>query len=395
MKTKSLVHLSGLLLLCLFATPSHSAIFSVRPLGDLVAEADLVAVGEIVEIHRGRGGNNSSYILFIADELLKGEPISGPLSMRVEGLDSASEIGAEAMAQIERGFIGKRSLIFATITGDGSLSLLPFVQYSGTDARSGDFMSSLTNYVLTTDQAASQPLLEFQPGDDEFTKTVKELATIVAYSGETFAQHLLMPLAWDRAAGDVAEVAFEAMRASNKTTGIVKGTTGLMALGGVAGARALSEAWEQSETRELIAAQLGFLEDNYRSTDPEGIAILSKWLSPDTSPDLRAAAAGALARIHTAAATVELGDAFLSTSDFQVQWRAVGGLAMFANSVPIGGGGPDGESSRFSTAETMQNSAYDEEYTRARPNLINFWKNWWVTNQQAIHELAAETTQAP
>ncbi|MDA1315788.1 MAG: HEAT repeat domain-containing protein, partial [Acidobacteria bacterium] len=129
------------------------------------------------------------------------------------------------------------------------------------------------------------------------------------------------------------------------------------------------------------------LERVYASTDPKGVEILARWLQPGSPDHVRAAAAAALSRIHTPSAVMVLGPA-LRDPDFQVRWRAIGGLANFANNIPIGGVGPSADPWPFRTDDTMRYLVNSEEIRDKEDFYLDFWRAWWSENQGAVQALA-------
>ncbi len=98
---------------------------------------------------------------------------------------------------------------------------------------------------------------------------------------------------------------------------------------------------------------------------------------------LRAAAAGALARIHDREALPHLAR-LLDDHDPEIRAYAVGGLAMFANNVPIGQHHPAPGDWPFRTSATMDRSTMSPGAIARDPaKYIGFWKDWWRDNQAA------------
>jgi hypothetical protein len=66
---------------------------------------------------------------------------------------------------------------------------------------------------------------------------------------------------------------------------------------------------------------------------------------------------------------------------------------MFANNVPIAGGGPAPGEWPFRSDDTFRYSAYSEEYVAEHHEFIDFWRKWWAENEAAVEALVAESTR--
>jgi len=115
----------------------------------------------------------------------------------------------------------------------------------------------------------------------------------------------------------------------------------------------------------------------YVNTAPQTIQTLGQ-IAADTSvgADLRTAAAGALVRMHPQQSLPYLAQ-LLSDKDGTLRTMAVGGLAMFANNVPIGSHGPAAGPWPYRTDDTIAHSGFAEAN-------VSFWQNWWQQNQSAL-----------
>lgn len=95
----------------------------------------------------------------------------------------------------------------------------------------------------------------------------------------------------------------------------------------------------------------------------------------------RVEAAASLFVIHTAEAVRELAP-LLDEDHPELVARAVGGLACFANNVPIGGFQPAAGEAPYRTAETIKHSVMSEDaIKRDRAYYVGFWKEWWDKNK--------------
>ncbi len=63
----------------------------------------------------------------------------------------------------------------------------------------------------------------------------------------------------------------------------------------------------------------------------------------------------------------------------------VGGLAMFANNVPIGSHHPSAGDWKYRTPETMANSVMSADViARDQTRYVGFWKTWWLANRTEL-----------
>jgi hypothetical protein len=119
----------------------------------------------------------------------------------------------------------------------------------------------------------------------------------------------------------------------------------------------------------------------FRTPDPEAVASLGRMASGKGSPKLKAAAAAALAAIHSADAVPWLGS-LLSDPQQQVQIYGAQGLSFFAN----GAGIPTSETTKqlthlnqrqptsYRTAETDRHIG---PVTGQPEPFLDFWRGWW------------------
>lgn len=115
----------------------------------------------------------------------------------------------------------------------------------------------------------------------------------------------------------------------------------------------------------------------YLNTSPQAIQALGQAATDgSTGADLRAAAAGALSRMHTQQTLPYLAT-LLSDQDSTIRTMAAGGMASFANNVPIGSHEPATGPWPYRTDDTIAHSAF---------NLANvsFWRTWWQQNQNKL-----------
>ncbi len=133
--------------------------------------------------------------------------------------------------------------------------------------------------------------------------------------------------------------------------------------------------WEQ------LVERLRF---DFTNPDPAAVAILGRLTTSAENAGLRTAGASALARIHTRAALPHLAR-LLDQPELTLKTLGVGGLAMFANNVPIGSHHPAPGDWSYRTDETIAHSAMSESVISAREAYyVGFWKNWWLQNRDKL-----------
>jgi hypothetical protein len=122
-----------------------------------------------------------------------------------------------------------------------------------------------------------------------------------------------------------------------------------------------------------------------RSTDAGTVALLGQMaVNGSSAAGLRAAAATALAWIHTQQAVPYLAQ-LLNDPSVTLQAAAVGGLAGFANNVPVGAHEPAAGAWAYRTDDTIAHSVFSEAAITARPTYyLSFWQVWWQTNRAAL-----------
>ncbi|MBM3737831.1 MAG: hypothetical protein FJW39_18780 [Acidobacteria bacterium] len=119
----------------------------------------------------------------------------------------------------------------------------------------------------------------------------------------------------------------------------------------------------------------------YFPNTPGGAAILGQFASTPGDPQLRRAAAIAMARLHSRECLPHLAR-LMDDPDAELRALGVGGLAMFANNIQPGRNHPAPEPWPFRTDATMAHSAMSPEVIGRDPaKYLGFWKQWWRDNQ--------------
>ena len=126
------------------------------------------------------------------------------------------------------------------------------------------------------------------------------------------------------------------------------------------------------------------LKTEFTNPDPAAVAILGRLAASAENGGLRTAGAAAPARAHTRAALPHLAR-LLDQPELTLKTLGAGGLAMFANNVPIGSHHPAPGDWPYRTDETTAHSAMSENVISAREAYyVGFWKSWWLQNRDKL-----------
>jgi hypothetical protein len=175
---------------------------------------------------------------------------------------------------------------------------------------------------------------------------------------------------------------------------IILGISGLIRAGNIS---ALFTAYQQlagESKRPEYGVLLWSIREAFRRVDPSSVAALGQIATASGNPNLqfRQAAAHALAAIHTREALPYLA-MLLDDADQTLRAEGVGGLAAFANGLPV------------QTSANLQNlgylqfpaqAPYQTPETKAHFSLgvqtiskdeasyLAFWKSWWAANRASL-----------
>jgi len=172
--------------------------------------------------------------------------------------------------------------------------------------------------------------------------------------------------------------AFTRFRTASKPSLALIGLRGRVQMGD---SSAISTAQQRHKALSSSSGWRALLEEirvHYLNTSAQAIQSLGQIVTdPGTGMDLRLAAAGALARMHTRRSLPYLA-ALLDDRDSKLRTMAVGGLARFANNVPIGSHEPAPGPWPYRTDDTITHSAIDEARIEAPgSDYLSFWRSWW------------------
>jgi len=365
---KILRYVSTLAVVLLTSTPGFAGLVAYSSFQDLMSSADVVVAGLLGQVEQATD-STTGHLVVIAPQYLKGTAQSGSLRIEFQNVRWSETTD----------LIGARTLLFLSRKGDGTMQLVPRVAGSSVFLR---------ETIVAAASAAPPRLLEEDSRDTPMQKVIKEVASIQADAPDQMVMAIFTSLGKNIFYRDDVIEAFEAIRDFPGSRGRLRASRGIVALGSMQGALQL----DTSLTRDGSASpeSLIELEEAYASDDPVGIATLTKWLAPSFDSRVRASAAGALARVHTAQAVLALGP-LLNDGDYQLRWRAIGGLSMFANNVPIGGAGPAPGFWPFASEQTFLHSVFDEDVVaKNEEKYLRFWRQWWEENSDAIAKFAVE-----
>jgi hypothetical protein len=216
-----------------------------------------------------------------------------------------------------------------------------------------------------------------------------KVASEISAAIEGGAQHELWTGSLDQLNSPVIQILYRRMSALSSPPKKIFGLAGLIRSGD---ADALTSAIESLPALSGNTTERGMLlqsiRNEFRASDAKSVATLGQAAVNSTLPsDLREVAAFALRGIHTKDALPYLAS-LLNDPDPQLQAEAVGGLASFANGLPIqtSGGVPS-----LSFLQMPAHAPYKTEETVAHFAMgpaaiaqLSFWKSWWTQNRTML-----------
>jgi hypothetical protein len=198
----------------------------------------------------------------------------------------------------------------------------------------------------------------------------------------------------DVLASPISNILYRRMAASGSLQSKILGLSGLIREGN---STALESAFSaarsfQDHPREMNVL-ISSIQGDFRAADPASVAILGRVTAfTNGSLAFRLAAAHALASIHTQAALPYLA-ALLDDANGGMRAEAVGGLASFANGLPIQTPSDVPSlrytqlpaSSPYMTSATVENLVMGEQtISRNEAKYLSFWKAWWQQNRSGL-----------
>ena len=186
----------------------------------------------------------------------------------------------------------------------------------------------------------------------------------------------------------VLVAAFRAFQMSTDQEVAAVGHAGAIATGD---ASSIGSIYRNAKTLSTARRWGSVLSEMRQFSDPantSAIAALETIVSDQsTRPPLREAAAISLGKMHTRQSLPYLA-ALLSEPSLTLRVAAVGGLALFANNVPVGSYTPAAGPSPYRDDQTIAHSAWDEAIVRRDGSYTTFWQTWWLVHRT---ELTATT----
>ena len=193
----------------------------------------------------------------------------------------------------------------------------------------------------------------------------------------------------DQLDSPVIQVLYRRLAASSSIQQKILGLSGLIRSGNTS---ALNSAIEAAPELSSSSVERGILllsiHDGFRASDANSVVILGQAaVNTSLSLDFRQSAAHALRGIHTKDALPYLAS-LLDDPDIDLQAEAVGGLASFANGLPIQttAGVPSlsylqlPDRAPYKTEDTVAHFALGDASIR----YLSYWKTWWSENRTAL-----------
>lgn len=354
----------ALLLTLAFSTQLLAAPREVRTLTELVGHSDLIVSGEVIDVEVA--GNVVSLRL-LPRRLLKGELDTQTVhAYVVTNPGTLSDTARDALR-------GKFALLFLNYDREQERWRL-----------NSDGHILLPHHMIL---AAEDPgkLMEEESAGTPLQRVIMEVASFYAKGPSHSALTLLIPLSWQRVEPELTESVFRAFLSSEIPEVQETGLSGLANVGSPAAVMAISERMS-ALSKPRVEALLAMLARSYTAVGDDALNLLIGWLGTDRV-EFRSGAAGVLARLRHPVAVVALGRA-LFDSEFEVRWRAIGGLAVFANNIDIASGVPEGNSWKWRTDDTMKHSVFDRQLVQTNESLyLGFWRGWWTEHEQQVTSL--------
>lgn len=331
---------------------------SVGSIPALVERSALVFVGTIVQQHASA---SSLSVTIVTDRMIKGS---------LQGQATVSVV-FPSLRDRSINPIGLHGIFFARTSPSGA-------EWEIVSPMGGGETVLDMFYSLSKSQMAPAS----SPDDSSTDRVIRELAAAFERRESRLGPPIDlvgMVRAWPTVAARA-----EAARLSTSSDPIVHAIA-LKAGISIGDVSALQRATSERSTtaKSQFSDLMDYVKRYYRSPDPLGVKVLGQLLVDGDSQD-QISAASALAHIHTNVALQYLAP-LLDSADPVLRSCAVGGLALFANNVPIGENHPAPGEWKYRTNETMQNSAMDADVIKNNSGIITFWKAWWQQNRFSLN----------
>ncbi|MGA3261417.1 MAG: hypothetical protein ABSE35_21250 [Bryobacteraceae bacterium] len=269
----------------------------------------------------------------------------------------------------------------------GAWTLLPVTD--------GAIELSMTFFPASTDPILS--VYAYDPSASLSDKIASEIsAAIEGANGAYIPQFNDLQLgSLDALQSPVIQLLYQRLSTSTLVRQRAQGLSGLIRAG--AGA-ALANATQAESTFTEDPIENGVLlqsvRDYFRATDSSSVAALGQVATDSANPNLpfRRATAHALAGIHTISTLPYLA-ALLDDADALLRTEGIGGIASFANGLPIQTtAGVPGlahlqlpPSAPYKTPATVANFALGPQAIQGDESAyLSFWRQWWLQNKAAL-----------
>jgi len=173
----------------------------------------------------------------------------------------------------------------------------------------------------------------------------------------------------------ILDKAFREFAVSTDAKLMTLGHRGLISVSDTSVVQSLHQNFQTLHAAPFWLPLVDEIKYQYTNASPVAVRGLGSLVTDQTSPaELRLAAATALARVHSRESLPYLAE-LLDDSHQELKALAVGGLASFANNVPVGGHDPAAGEWKYHNDATIAHSSFSS----APPN-VAFWKTWWLQN---------------
>jgi hypothetical protein len=182
---------------------------------------------------------------------------------------------------------------------------------------------------------------------------------------------------------------YQSLAASASTDTAALGIAGMARNGDAAALRRVNAEYDTLAKSPNFQQVVISICEHYRQASAQGVAALTDLASSSSgSLSLRRCSAHALRAIHTKESLPGLAK-LLDSSDQNVRYEAVFGLASFANGLPVQVTGntanleflrPSGDSP-LANADTRANMPSLPEFRSNEQKYLNFWRQWWIRVQ--------------
>ncbi|MGD0669877.1 MAG: HEAT repeat domain-containing protein [Bryobacteraceae bacterium] len=370
LSTKRCMFIAGVALL-LVVMPVTAGPGGFGSLPQLSVAADAIVVGSVQAV--GTAGVFNAIIT--VERVLKGTIAPG----RIVSLTWSQPVGGGTMfpPNTKPLIVSGHGVFFLQLASGGTFSLMPVmggpIQWAGTYFHTpASAEESLTTAVAATVPANATP----------FDKVAAEMVVRMETTGHVYSDPIDD---YRETQSPVLAAAFTRFLSSQNPELVSLGLRGSVLTGDPALIGTVRAKYATLSAVPGWSSLVRDIRSTYVNTSAQAIQALGATASDATAGmDLRIAAAGALARMHTQQTLPYLAG-LLADDNTALQAAAVGGLSSFANNVPIGSHEPAAGPWPYRTDDTIAYSVFSEAAIKARPAYyLDFWKTWWQANRAAL-----------